>query len=100
MLVNNYAPGKADAIEALLEAGASIEATRGASMTPFLMACATAHSQAMDVLMRHRANIMATSSAGTTALDMVWHNKPLAATLRELHVPRGAGVTGKGRRPP
>ena len=100
LLVNNHAPGKADAIEALLEAGASIEATRGASMTPFLMACATAHSQAMRVLIEHRANVMATSSEGTTALDMVWHNRSLAADLHKLHVPRGAGVTGKGRRPP
>ena len=100
MLVNNYALGKADAIGAVLEAGASIEATRGAAMTPFLMACATANSQAMQVLIRHRANIMATSSAGTTALDMVWHNHSLVADLHKLHVPRGAGVTGKGRRPP
>ena len=100
MLVNNYAPGKADAIEALLEAGASIEATRGVAMTPFLMACGTAHSQAMQVLIWHQANIMATSSEGTTALDMVWHNRSLAQDLHELHVPRGAGVTGKGRRPP
>ena len=100
LLANNYALGKADAIEAVLEAGASIEATRGASMTPFLMACATAHSQAMQVLIRHQANIMATSSEGTTALDMVWHNHWLAEKLQKLHVPRGEGVSGKGRRPP
>ena len=100
MLVNNYALGKADAIGAVLEAGASIEATRGAAMTPFLMACATAHSQAMQVLIRHQANIMATSSDGTTALDMVWHNSSLAQDLHALHVPRGTGVTSKGRRPP
>ena len=52
------------------------------------------------MLIEHGANIMATSSDGTTALDMVWHNRSLAQDLRELHVPRGAGVTGKGRRPP
>ena len=100
ILVNNYAAGKANAIEAVLEAaGASTEATRGASMTPFLMACGTAHSQAINVLIEHRANIMATSSEGTTALDMVWHNHWLAEKLQKLHVPRGEGVSGKGRRP-
>ena len=87
-------------MRAVLQAGASIEATRGASMTPFLMACGTAHSQAIDVLIEHGANIMATSSDGTTALDMVWHNRSLAQDLHALHVPRGTGVTSKGRRPP
>ena len=100
LLANNYAPLKADAMRAVLQAGASIEATRGASMTPFLMACGTAHSQAIDVLIEHGANIMATSSDGTTALDMVWHNRSLAQDLHALHVPRGTGVTSKGRRPP
>ena len=100
LLANNYVHGKAQAIDSLLTARASTEATRGADMTPLIMAAATGHGQAIDVLLRHGANVAHVSSRGTTALDACWHNQALAQSLRRRGAGRGAGVTGEGRRQP
>ena len=100
LLVNNGAPGKAEAIRSLLRARARPEAKRGEGMTPLLMAAATAHSQAIRALLDFHADLHAESTRGATALDMAWHNQRLRDDLQAIGARRGQGVTGAGRRPP
>ena len=69
-------------------------------MTPLLLAAATAHGQACQVLIQTQVDVSAPSDAGTTAVDLAWNIVPLREILENAGAVRGTGVTGQGRRRP
>ena len=58
-------------LEALLDAGANIEAKDYDGWTPVLCACANGHEETFQLLVKHGADIFARDSGNSTALHCV-----------------------------
>ena len=75
--------GNARAIEALIEAGADVNAKSKTGMTPLLFAVRNGHTPSVIALLNHRANVNDVAPDGTSALNMAVVNAyfELAAVL-------------------
>src|SRR5437868_8709785 len=75
--------GNARAIEALIEAGADVNAKSKTGMTPLLFAVRNGHTPSVIALLNHRANVNDVAPDGTSALNMAVLNAyfELAAVL-------------------
>jgi ankyrin repeat protein len=77
--------GRVETVNALITAGADVNAPDGDNMTPLMHASQNGHANIVDVLLRANADLTETNRWGGTALDIATeagHHK-IAATLRQ-----------------
>ena len=87
--------GFADVVQALIDAGANVEAPIGYGIRPLMLAAGYGETAVVETLLRAGADVMARNEGGLTALMMV-KQKHYVDVINVLHeAERDAGV-GEG----
>ena len=87
--------GFADVAQALIEAGANIEATIGYDVRPLMLAAGYGETEVVEVLLNAGADILARNEGGYTALMMV-KQKHYVDVINLLHEAEQLAGVGEG----
>ena len=96
LVANNFAPGRAEIIKALVRRKASLETRSRTDNTPLMPAASTGHMDAVMTLIELRADVFA-KKEGSTLVNMAQSKRQIQEIFLGMGVQKGEPPSGKGR---